>query len=345
MPPAAKRSASAASEGSGQEDVTTPAKRPRLGGGKRPEEVAPAKRPEEAPDSANKPPVMVEPPAPAPAPAIIDSLAPEATSAIIIELAAPDATSAIGDPRAPLGPVKPAQIATNSDWATYYEAIAKYVTKNLTQELLAAGVDIREYGELHHVPTANIKKNTKPAIGGVTTYKETWNVERCQLAMQSTGKYAAAGSLWWFSLCSRRVVFKDLAIFESVIHRAGVEAASVLWDDAAFQASDLQAKRRRFNFPGDFPTACPGLAHAKQKLTIKGSNGDEEDVPTFKNLPLLAGRQCVLAFFEAMAFCMASKKETDKDRLKKLFEARGRQRWTGLGIYPFTVPFPCPGGL
>ena len=338
MPPAAKRSASAASEGSGQEDVTTPAKRPRLGGGKRPEEVAPAKRPEEAPDSANKPPVMVEPPAPAPAPAIIDSLAPEATSAIIIEHAAPDATSAIGDPRAP---VKPAQIATNSLWATYYEAIATYVTKHLAQELLAAGVDIREYGELHHVPTANILKNTKPAIGGVTTYKETWNVERCQLAMQSTGKYAAAGSLWWFSLCSRRVVFKDLAIFESNPHRAGVEAASVLWDEAAFRASDLQDHRRRFNFPGDVPTACAGLPDAMQKLTIKGHEG----VPTFKNLPLLAGRQCVLAFFEAMAFCMASKKETDKDRLKKLFEARGRQRWAGLGIYPFTVPFPCPGGL
>ena len=105
----------------------------------------------------------------------------------------------------PVIPVRPRNpLAKNSEWAEYYDKLARYVLHGLKSELKACGVDISQHGELHHVPPTDIEKNTVPAIGGaqMTTFRETWNVERCQAALKSTGKYEAAGSLWWFNLLS-----------------------------------------------------------------------------------------------------------------------------------------------
>ena len=217
----------------------------------------------------------------------------------------------------PAIPVRPAPLAKNSAWAEYYEKLARYVCHGLKSELKTCGVDISQHGELHHVPPTNIQQNTVPALGGsqMTTFRETWNIERCQAALKSTGKYEAAGSLWWFNLLSGgKVVFQSQIIFEVEPDRAAVEAASVLWDEAAFRASDLTEHRRRFDFPGVIPTACVGLPDAQRMAG--------EDTPTFKDLPLVAGRQCVLAFLEAIADCMQSNLAKDKARLLKLFEAR-----------------------
>ena len=214
-------------------------------------------------------------------------------------------------------PVKPAPHAKNSAWAAHYEKLARYVLHGLKQELKNCGVDISQHGELHHVPPTNIEKNTVPAAGGaqMTTFRETWNIDRCEAAMKSTGKYEAAGSLWWFNLTSGgKVLYQGQSIFDSEPDRAAVEAASVLWDEAAFRASDLTEHRRRFDFPGVIPTACVGLPDAQRMAG--------EDTPTFKDLPLVAGRQCVLAFLEAIADCMQSNLAKDKARLLKLFEAR-----------------------
>jgi hypothetical protein len=231
-------------------------------------------------------------------------------------------TPAIGGVPAP--PPKPAVNAGNAAWGEYYKKNGQYVVEYLAAALLECGVDLSEYGELHHIPPTAIKNNMKPAIGGVqmTTFKETWNVERCKLAMESTGKYEAAGSLWWFNLLSGIVTFLGTKISEVEPHRSVVEAALTLWDDAAYRASDLQEHRRRFNFPGVLPTACLGIPDTQQTLTDPKFNG----APTFNNLPLIAGRPCVLAFLESIADCMGpaigGTGGKDPTRLRKLFEAR-----------------------
>jgi hypothetical protein len=231
--------------------------------------------------------------------------------------AAASVLSAIGGPRVFVpGPIQPARDAMAFEWSEYYTKLARYVITYLKSQLVHCGVDLSGYSELYHVPPTSILSNTKPAIGGtqLTTHKETWHVDRCIIAMETTGKYGAAGSLWWFALESAQVIFQDIVLFEAEPYRLAVEATSALWDDAAFQSSDLQAHRRRFNFPGEFPTGCPGIPDA----STKSDAGD----PTFRNLPMIGGRAVVLGYLEAVAVCMQSSKDEDKLRLTKLWEAR-----------------------
>ena len=216
-------------------------------------------------------------------------------------------------------PVKPTHFNTqNSDWNTYYVELVEHVMKLLPAELLKHGMDITRFGELHHVPPIDIQKNTDPAIGGFMAYKETWNIERCLQSLATTGKYSAAGSLWWFTLVGGAVVVQGKILFDALPDRTAVDAASVLFDEAAYNASDVKKDKRRHDFPGLLPTLCNGLPDAEQALQIKGAIG----APTFKNLPLVAARPVILAFFEALSDCMLSPKASEKLRLKKLFEAR-----------------------
>ena len=226
----------------------------------------------------------------------------------------------MGSQTATIGaPVRPTHFnAQNSDWNTYYVELARHVMKWLPAELLENGVDITGFGELHHVPPLDIQKNTDPAIGGCTAFKETWNIERCQQSLESTGKYSAAGSIWWFSLVGSAVVVEGRTIFDALPDQTAVDAASVLFDEAAFNASDIKKDKRRHDFPGVLPTLCNGLPDAQKALQSKGAIG----APTFKNLPLVAAQPVILAFFEAVLGCMLSPKASEKLRLKKLFEAR-----------------------
>ena len=228
----------------------------------------------------------------------------------------------MGSQTATIGaPVKPTHFnAQNSDWNTYYAELPRYVMKWLPSELLKNGVDITGFGELHHLPPIDIQKNndTDPAIGGCTAFKETWNIERCLQSLESTGKYSAAGSIWWFDLVGAAVVVQGRTLFVALPDRTAVDAASVLFDEAAFNASDVKKDKRRHDFPGVLPTLCNGLPDAQKALQSKGAIG----APTFKNLPLVAAHPVILAFFEAVLDCMLSPKTSEKLRLKKLFEAR-----------------------
>lgn len=231
---------------------------------------------------------------------------------------APAIGGAAAPPPAPPAPTRPKANASNADWISYYAEIAEYVLKYLKPELkYRCNLNLDRYEQLHHIPPTNIMKNTEPALGGakLTTHKETWNIERCIRALETTGKYEAAGSLWWFWLMCGKVMFRGESVFEANPHRSTVEAAHEMWTDAAYRASDHQEHRRRFNFPGCIPTACAGLPDAQAKVA--------GDTPTFHNLPMVAGRACAIAFFESIAECIESNKEGDKFRLHKLFEARG----------------------
>ena len=193
----------------------------------------------------------------------------------------------------PEGPQRPTgRQVTQSEWTGYWDRLVQYVIQHLPTALTACGINVGE-GGLHCVPPANIEKNPsggQPAIGGtVTTCQETWNMDRCHMAMKTTGKYEAAGSLWWVQLVGTAVKFQNSVVFEAEADRAAVDAASVLWDDAAFKASDLTEHRRRFNFPGILPTACTGFPDVSQQLP--GREGSPR-IPTFRKLPLVAGSLC-----------------------------------------------------
>jgi hypothetical protein len=238
-----------------------------------------------------------------------------------------------GPPRRPDPPLKPEGNAKASLWSSYYQQVVQFVLKHLMAELKAeCSINLDAYKELRHVPPTCIDKNNSPAIGGValTTYKETWNIKRCLKALESTGKYEAAGSLWWFFLLTGAVEFLSKIIFTSNPHRLSVEAAAALWDEAAFLASDLQAHRRRYNFPGVLPTACNGMPDAEAGVKTPGV---EDKTPTFNNLPLVAGRAPVLALLEAIIACMVSTKVEDKRRLRFLFEARGPHGFCPLRMH------------
>jgi hypothetical protein len=217
-------------------------------------------------------------------------------------------------------PVRPPVGAPKVKWAAYYEELVQFLLRMLPTELAKYGLDVGSH-ELHHLPPTDIKKNDKPAIGGtkLTTFREVWNVERCEMAMKTVGKYEAAGVLWWFALATGKVFFQNAEVFVDDVDPSAVEAASVLWDDDAFRASDLTEHRRHYVFPGIYPTACTGLPDVRQTLA-PGAGDLGEKVPTFKGLPLIAGRSVMLAYFEALNAAIGAQ---DGERLKKLFEAMG----------------------
>jgi len=219
-------------------------------------------------------------------------------------------------------PVPPRRNAPSSEWAQHYHALAVLVTCGLPGALKKAGVNLEEYGELHQVPPTDIEHNSKPAIGGsqMATHKERWNVARCLKSLETTGKYEAPGSFWWFNLLVGGAIwFKHQKIIDVEPDRASVEAAATLFDDTAFRASDLTEENRHFDFPGAFPSAVPFLGDATTRLQYD----KYPDTPSFHKLPLLAGRPVALAFLEAIAACITSTSANDQLRLRKLFEARG----------------------
>jgi len=236
----------------------------------------------------------------------------------------------------PLASQKPRRQASKAEWSKYYAQLAQYVIRCLPDELLKhCGINVGEYGELHNYPPTGIenhhcqshcppKDGTRTIVRPadfLTTFKENWNIQRCVIAMRTEAKYEAPGSLWWLALVGEGVYFMNKRIFTSEPNRACVEAAAALWDDTAFTASDHQMHLRRFSFPGVFPTACTGIHDAELFSTVKNKDmTDGLGTPTFKDLPLVAGRPVVLAFLEALVACMGN--GGDKVRLRKLFEAR-----------------------
>jgi hypothetical protein len=217
-------------------------------------------------------------------------------------------------------PTRPEANAPKAKWQEYHRILMRYVLDNVALGLKSAGMDITK-SCLWHLPPAAIEKNNEPAIGGakVTTFRERWVVANCETSMNTAGKYEAAGVLWWFLLLGGdEVKFKGEVLFTSEADPVVVEAAGCLWDDAAFKASDNNPHQRHFSFPGSYPTACAGVADVQQ--TVKVPKSTTETAPTFKDLPLLAGRHVVLAYLEALFDAMEAR---DGGRLKKLFEAMG----------------------
>ena len=242
----------------------------------------------------------------------------------------------------PLGvpwPTQCPQLPTRSDgadtWAKYYTQLSHFVRSRLPAELAKnCDMDIRQFGELHQCPCTDIKRNTKPAIGDMTTYKETWNVHNCITSMETTKKYEAAGSIFWFDFTGEATPTKQFGGQQLGIasepHRSAVEGAASIWDDSTYRASSQIEQHRRYTFPGVIPTACTQIEEAQR--TTPGPNN--EPVPTFKNLPMLAGRACMLAWLEAVASCIQSEQPAEKVRLKRLFEAWATQFETSSVIYP-----------
>ena len=235
-------------------------------------------------------------------------------------------------------PVRPHIDTDASEWSHYYEELAQFVVKELPVEMSkSCGVEVGCYGELHNFPCTHIHGNsTKP----MTTYKETWDIQQCQRAMETTGKYEAAGSIWWFDLSGDAVSFAGEELFRSYADPWSVAAAAALWDEASFQASAMNPALRHYNFPGVFPTACHSIHDIQhhQKLAI----GSSHCSATFQNLPLLVGRPCVLAFLEAVLYCMQSSKMDDKFRLKKLFEAGSAYFFLTTGHFSCWHGCPAP---
>ena len=213
-------------------------------------------------------------------------------------------------------PSRPKWGAPQVDWEAYYTQLADHVLGRLPKELSTNGIDIKNCA-LHNLPPASIDNNNKPAVGGakLTTFREAWNPKHCESAMASVGLYEAAGVLWWFDLSTSEVRFQHQLVFTSEPPRSAVLAAAALWDDTALACSDIDPQKRRFTFPGTFPTACNGIPDVKQTVDLAGGKA-----PTFHKLPLVSGRPVVLAYLEAL---LAAMEAGDGERLKKLYEAMG----------------------
>ena len=126
-------------------------------------------------------------------------------------------------------------------------------------------------------------------------------MKRCRRAMNDSGKYEAAGSLWWFALHFQQgaVMFNDSKLFDLSPNRVGVESAALMWNHTALIQSDSQEHWRHYDFHCTLPTASGGIPHIKQTLQAEGQE-ECDSAPSFHNLPLLAGHRVIIAYLGAL---------------------------------------------
>jgi len=205
-------------------------------------------------------------------------------------------------------PIYPGPLGTPEQFAAFFEELPPYVRQVLELRLHKLGFKLIDLGL---IAPSSIEANQSSKF---STFKERWNHKTCVQSLLTTGFYEAAGCLWWFKATGGPVSWQGEVVVGSTVDAASLEAARPQWDKVAFTASHTSPNLRRYNFPGVLPTATLSTEDAGRV----GSTSEQEDIPIFSNLPMLAGRPMVLAMY--MAFDEALE-ANDDERVLKLFEA------------------------
>ena len=226
-----------------------------------------------------------------------------------------------GQPDAKRIPQRPGPFASSLAWDGYYDDLKNYVLFILPSALKGFGMDLKGV-PLHQLPPSRIEDNLVPTIGGIKmmTSRETWEPARAVMAMNTTGLYEGAGSLWWYAFPKDQVVyFLKHQLFRQDNKYAAVEAAKSHWGIEAYNATGEQQHMRHYVFPAIFPTACAGIQEVQHTIEgPKDEKGKIRMIPTFHGLPLLAGWPVVLAWLEAIWEAI---QEGDGAKVIRLFEA------------------------
>lgn len=234
-------------------------------------------------------------------------------------------------------PAPPADPNDPEQAEVYYNQLVPYVKAQMCQGLAKYGVSITA---VDMVAPAAIEDNAQSADGGnaqgkVTSFREEWRVDHCKQAIDTVGMYEGNGLLWWLQAQGKTVIWEGKQVLDNRVTWAQVQVAGANWSQQRFIASHQNFKLRRFIFPVTVPTACHGTPDVEQKIDIDG-----KEHPYFKNLPVLGGRPLVLAFYEAVADCLAADDalRSSNQPLAAPEDARLLKLWEATTPHPPTPP-------
>ena len=138
----------------------------------------------------------------------------------------------------------------------------------------------------------------------MSTFKEIWRMDNCQVALAKTSRYEASGSLFWFSPPTGDAPGIDAVSWDQF------HTARQNWSDEALLASSSDATYRRFEFPGIYLTSIPTLAEVSRAQSLSP--------PYFKDLPLQTGHALVWSWWHEVQLAL---EKSDRSRVLKLYEA------------------------
>ena len=153
---------------------------------------------------------------------------------------------------------------------------------------------------------------------GVRSFKEVLNLERCRVALGTTGLYEAAGSGFWFDIMHSWESAFGLADLHTTWDQLRV--AESVYGEAAYRASAEDHTKRRYIVPGYFATSLETLSSLDKQIRSAGPQpplGADPQV-SFQGLPLYAGRALLYAWWVAVRAALDA---DDEFRVKKLVEA------------------------
>ena len=126
----------------------------------------------------------------------------------------------------------------------YMKALIPYVHAGLTAFLHQKGPDFKGLAEAKPFEIAtDAKINLK-------SFRESWQMGNCLVALSSTQIYEAAGNVFWFDVLGDQFGEHPLADAEVTWHR--MQDAAAIWSELALVASSEDPHHRRFIFQGTF---------------------------------------------------------------------------------------------
>jgi hypothetical protein len=145
------------------------------------------------------------------------------------------------------------------------------------------------------------------ASGGVTSFKEPWDMGNCVRSLRSNSMYESSMTIWQFLASSTTWNGIDLAT--DAISWKQFDACDGLWSQTALDSSSQHADQARFIFPGFVPTAVRSVDAMDDTVKSKGF---------FRDLPACGGQAVMWSLIYALHCALEA---VDHVLILKLFEA------------------------
>jgi len=186
-------------------------------------------------------------------------------------------------------PTMPSQSDIESGMAIqvkeYMKALVPYVHAGLTAFLRLRDPNFKGLAEAKPFEiTSDAKVNLK-------TFRESWQMENCLRALNSTQIYEAAGNVFWLDVLGDKFGEHPLMDAEVTWHR--LQNAAAIWSEQAFVASSEDPQHRRFVFPGYLPAAIANTSHIEAAV--------KAGIYHFNKLCCLGGHAIIYAWYVALA--------------------------------------------
>ena len=173
-------------------------------------------------------------------------------------------------PSEPSSPERPSQkdiiVGLAPQPCYWIEGVWKSVVYRLSVFLFEEPT-IKLRSPLHLQRTPSFSAARGASAGGVSTFKEPWDMTNCVKSLQRNGLYEGSMTIWQFLASAKEWNGVDLAI--DIVSWMQYDACSNLWGEIALDSSSEHGDQARFIFLGFLPT-CVRSVDIVEELSKAG---------------------------------------------------------------------------